>query len=197
MRSQSTSDPADAMRYGDAPGDDADETEPDPDSVARTICLNLLTAAPRSRGELAKALRKRRVPDDVAERVLERLTDVNLIDDAAYAEAFVESRHRGRGLARTALRQELRRRGVDDAVAAAAVETIDADEELAAAQALVARRLPTTSNLAPEARLRRLTGMLMRKGYPVGLAYRVVRTALAEESEAVPDDAATSEVLHR
>jgi regulatory protein len=158
--------------------DDRD-VEPDPESVARTICLNLLTSAPRSRAELAKALRKRRVPDDVAEQVLDRLSDVNLIDDAAYAEAYVESRHRGRGLARSALRQELRRKGVDDAVATAAVEVIDADDELASAQALVARRLPSTERLAPEARLRRLTGMLMRKGYAAGLAYRVVREALA------------------
>src|SRR3954451_23383837 len=117
-----------------APADDHvddREVEPDPESVARTICLNLLTAAPRSRAELATALRKRRVPGDVANRVLDRLTDVNLIDDAAYAEAYVESRHRGRGLARAALRAELRRKGVDDAVAAIAVEQIDPDDEAA------------------------------------------------------------------
>ena len=140
------------MTYAEAadPADDR-EVEPDPESVARTICLTLLTAAPRSRGELATALRKRRVPDEVATRVLDRLTDVNLIDDAAYAEAFVESRHRGRGLARSALRQELRRKGVDEAVASAAVETIDADDELAAAKALVDRRLPTTSGVRASA----------------------------------------------
>src|SRR3954453_2379389 len=122
------------MREG-APADDHvdnREVENDPESVARTICLNLLTGAPRSRAELAKALRKRQVPADVAQQVLDRLTDVNLIDDAAYAEAFVESRHRGRGLARSALRQELRRKGVDDAVATAAGEQIEADDGRAA-----------------------------------------------------------------
>jgi regulatory protein len=175
------------VRHAEAPAPaDADHTddrdvEPDPESVARTICLNLLTAAPRSRGELATALHKRRVPDEVAAAVLDRLSDVNLIDDAAYAEAFVESRHRERGLARSALRQELRRKGVDDAVASAAVEQIDVDDEAAAAEALVAKRLPSTASLGPQARLRRLTGMLMRKGYPAGLAYRVVREALARE----------------
>jgi regulatory protein len=162
------------------PADDR-EVEPDPESVARTICLNLLTGAPRSRAELAKALRKRGVPDDAAQQVLDRLSDVNLIDDAAYAEAFVESRHRGRGLARSALRQELRRKGVDDVVANAAVETIDADDELAAARSLVARRVASTERLTPEARLRRLTGMLQRKGYSAGVAFRVVREALAAE----------------
>jgi len=166
---------------------DEREVEPDPESVARTICLNLLTAAPRSRAELATALRKRRVPGDVANRVLDRLTDVNLIDDAAYAEAYVESRHRGRGLARAALRAELRRKGVDEVTAGLAVEQIDGDAELAAAQALVARRLPVTSGLAPDVRARRLVGMLQRKGYPAGLAYRVVREALAAGGAEVSD----------
>lgn len=155
--------------------------EPDPESVARTICLNLLTAAPRTRGELATALRRRRVPDAVAERVLDRLTDVNLVDDAAYAEAYVESRHRSRGLARSALRNELRRKGVAETVAAEAVERIDVEDEEEAARALVAKRLASTRSLATPARQRRLTGMLMRKGYPAGLAYRVVRDALTAE----------------
>jgi regulatory protein len=168
------------------PADDR-EGEPDPESVARTICLNLLTAAPRSRGELAKALRKRHVPDDVAEQVLDRLTDVHLIDDTAYAEAYVESRHRGRGLARVALRTELRRKGVDDAIAAAAVEQIDPAAEAAAAEALVARRVASTRGLAPEARVRRLAGMLQRKGYPAGLAFRVVREALAADDTEVSE----------
>jgi regulatory protein len=170
------------MRRARAPADDL-EVEPDPESVARTICLNLLTGAPRSRAELATALRKRRVPDDVAADVLDRLSNVNLVDDAAYAEAYVESRHRGRGLARSALRQELRRKGVDEAVASAAVEQLDPDTELASAETLVARRLPSTQGLAKEARVRRLTGMLQRKGYPAGVAFRVVREALAAEDE--------------
>jgi regulatory protein len=164
-----------------APADDRD-VEPDPESVARTICLNLLTAAPRSRAELATALRKRNVPNDVAAHVLDRLTDVNLIDDAAYADAYVESRHRGRGLARSALRAELRRKGIDEAVVGAAVEQLDPATELASAEALVARRLSSMGGLAPQARLRRLTGMLQRKGYPAGLAYQVVREALAAEA---------------
>jgi regulatory protein len=174
-----------------APVDDR-EQEPDPESVARTICLNLLTAAPRTRGELAKALRKRRVPPEVAEWVLDRLADVNLVDDAAYAAGFVASRQRDRGLARSALRAELKRRGVDDAVAATAVAEIDPETELAAAEALVVRRLGATARLPAPVRLRRLTAMLMRKGYPAGLAHRVVRAALAtddaEPELAEPDE---------
>jgi regulatory protein len=188
------------MRRQPEPTDDgtaAGDVEPDPEDVARTICLRLLTGAPRTRAELATAMRKRGVPPDVADRVLDRFTSVNLIDDAAYAEAFVESRHRERGLARTALKTELQRKGVDPDTAAAAVELLDPAEEEAAARALVARRLRSMSGLAPEARLRRLTGMLARKGYPAGLAFRVVRDALAaelSEAQALALDSDTSTV---
>ena len=77
-------------------------------------------------------------------------------------------------------------------MAAAAVEQIDPDDEAAAARTLVAKRLPSTTGLAPQARLRRLTGMLMRKGYPAGLAYRVVREALAAEGAVEVDALAPS-----
>jgi regulatory protein len=159
----------------------SDDVEPDPESVARAICLRLLTGAPRTRVELATAMRKRGVPDDVAEQVLDRFVDVNLIDDAAFAEGYVESRHRERGLARTALRHELRRKGVDEETAAAALDGLDPEQERATAAALVRRRLAATAGMPSDKRTARLAGMLARKGYPAGTAYRVVREALAAE----------------
>jgi len=158
-----------------------DDAEPDPESVARAICLRLLTGAPRTRAELATAMRKRGVPDHVAEQVLDRFVDVNLIDDAAFAEGYVESRQRERGLARTALRHELRRKGVDEETAAAALDALDPEQERATAMALVRRRLTSTAGMAPDKRTARLVGMLARKGYPAGTAYRVVREVLAAE----------------
>lgn len=159
----------------DAPGD--------PESVARAVCLRLLTLQPRTRSELATALAKRGVPDDAAETVLSRFTEVGLIDDRAFAAAWVDSRHSGRGLARRALAAELRRRGVDQEVVGEAVAVVDADAEELAARRLVERRLPGTRRLDAPVRVRRLVGMLARKGYPPGLAMRVVREALAAEGD--------------
>src|SRR5271168_5446837 len=84
----------------------------DPEAQARQICLRLLTIAPRTRAQLAQALHRRGVPDEAAETVLSRFADVGLIDDAAFARAWVESRHYSRGLSGRALSAELRRRGV-------------------------------------------------------------------------------------
>jgi regulatory protein len=150
----------------------------DPESVARLICLQLLTAAPRTRAQLAAALRRRGVPAAAAETVLGRFAEVGLIDDAMFARAWVESRHYGRGLARRALAAELRQRGVADGDIQAAVEQLSPDTELATARALVARRMAATRDQPAQARARRLAGMLARKGYSPGLAFRVVREAL-------------------
>ncbi|OAH14709.1 regulatory protein RecX [Streptomyces jeddahensis] len=155
----------------------------DPAEQARAICLRLLTGTPRTRKQLADALRKREIPDDVAEEVLSRFEEVGLINDSAFADAWVESRHHGRGLARRALAQELRTKGVDSTLIEEAVAQLDSEQEEATARELVARKLRTTRGLDRDKRLRRLAGMLARKGYPEGMALRVVRQALEEEGD--------------
>jgi regulatory protein len=155
----------------------------DPVELARSICLHQLELRPRTRAELAAVLRRKGVEDAVADEVLGRFEDVGMIDDAQFAQLWVSSRHRGRGLARRALSQELRRKGVDDSSIADAVATLDTDQEVATARALVDRRLRATAGLPTDARVRRLAGMLARKGYPAGLAFRVVKEALADEGE--------------
>ncbi|MGH3329204.1 MAG: regulatory protein RecX [Streptomycetales bacterium] len=157
--------------------------DPDgPEAPAQAICLRQLGHGPRTRAQLATALRRRDVPDDIAGRVLDRLVECGLVDDAAFAAAWVDSRHQGRGLAGAALARELRRRGVDDDVVEGALARLDPASELETAHALVERRLERTRDLQPRARARRLLGMLARKGYPPGLAFRVVREALAAEA---------------
>lgn len=149
--------------------------------AAQEICLRLLTLAPRTRAQLADALKKRGVPEEVADDVLGRFTDAGLIDDAAFARAWVESRHHGRGLSGRALAAELRQRGVDDDQICEAVDELGPDAEVETARQLVARRLAATQGEPAQARTRRLAGMLARKGYPPGLAFRVIREALEAE----------------
>lgn len=155
----------------------------DPEIVARLICLRLLTAAPRTRAQLAEALRRRRVPADAAEAVLGRFAEVGLINDATFASAWVESRHHGRGLARRALAAELGRQGVERGDISAAVARLSPETELATARALVDRKLASLHGEPPQAQARKLVGLLARKGYPAGLAYRVVREALEQAGQ--------------
>lgn len=157
----------------------SDRSAGDPVNTARVIALQLLESQPRTRAELERALARRGVPADAATAVLDRFSDVGLIDDAAFASAWVSSRHTGRGLGRRALGAELRRRGVDEQIVRDAVSSVTADDEQAAARALVERRLRTMTGLGHDVQLRRLVAMLGRKGFSQPLALRVVRDALA------------------
>ncbi len=180
---------------GLVPGPPEDELG-DPESAARGLCLRALTGAPKTRQQLAELLAKRGVPDDAAQAVLDRFVEVGLIDDAAFARAWVSSRQAGRGLARRALSAELRAKGVEPEVAAAAVEEVDDDDERAAARRLVERRMAAVRRLDRATATRRLMGMLARKGYNGGLAAAIVREALDglptgtdDEFDALDEDA--------
>ncbi|SEC99726.1 regulatory protein [Nocardioides exalbidus] len=158
----------------------AAEVEADPEAVARKILLDTLTGQARTRQELADKLAKRGVPDDLAAGLLDRFTEVGLIDDAAFARQWVESRHRSRGLAPMALKQELRRKGVADDDVAEALEQIDETDQREAARALVERKMRTMRGLDPQVATRRLAGLLARKGYSSAIAFSVVREALSD-----------------
>ncbi|GAB3680245.1 regulatory protein RecX [Angustibacter aerolatus] len=179
---------------GPTPGGTADETpEADPESVARGIVLRQLTMAPRSRHQLAEALAKRGATDEVAAKVLDRFEDVGLVDDPAFAELLVRSRHEQRGLSRRALAHELRTKGVDRDVADAALEVVTDDSERAAARRLVTARLRSIERLPPDKQAQRLAGLLARKGYGAGVAYEIVREVLGERAAELADEAAPIE----
>ena len=166
----------------------AAEVEADPEAVARRILLDALTGQARSRQELADKLGAKGVPEQLAHDLLDRFTEVGLIDDAAYARQWVESRHRSRGLAPRALAQELRRKGIDDEASKTALEQIDEADQRAAARALVDKKLRSMRGLDHQVATRRLAGLLARKGYAAGLAFSVVREALGDaDDEPHPD----------
>ena len=173
----------------DAPPPPADPEalgpEEDHEAVARKILLDQLTGQARSRSELAAKLARKHVPDDVATRLLDRFEEVGLVDDAAFARDWVQSRQAGRGLARRALAAELRRKGLDAAVVSEAVDAVDPDDEIESARQLVRRKLPSLQRFDSVTQVRRLTGMLARKGYPSGVAFTVVKEEVAEAAALV------------
>lgn len=168
------------------PPEDAQALGPpgDPESAARTICLRLLDRRARTRAELATALAQRGIPADVAQQVLGRFAEVGLVDDNALAEGFALAQHRERGLAGRAVAAKLRQRGVAEDAVHDALAHIDRDSEREVARRLVDRKLRSMAGLDVQVAARRLVGLLARKGYPSGLAYEVVRTALAERDDA-------------
>lgn len=152
---------------------------------AHNVCLRLLTVRARTRAELARQLTKRGYPDDVSDRVLDRLVQVGLVDDADFAEQWVRSRQRNAGKGKRALAAELRNKGVDNEVITAALADIDAGAERVRAEELVRaklrrERLDDGDDIKVA---RRLVGMLARRGYHQTMALDVVNAELAAEHE--------------
>jgi regulatory protein len=180
---------ADALRSSAAaaPAPQKREREPDQHDAARQIVLRQLAMAPRSRAQLEQKLAQRDCPADVAAAVLDRMTEVGLVDDAAYAQMLVRSQQAGRGLAKRALARELRTKGIGDDLADEALALVSDEDERDRARALVDKKLRAMHGLGIEVQTRRLAGMLTRKGYPPSLTYAVIREAIAEAPEYLPD----------
>ena len=171
---------------GDDPSRDDD---PSREEQARAYCLRLLTARARTRAELEERLGKRGYPDDVTAQVLDRLTDVGLIDDADFAEQWVRSRRLNAGKGKRALAAELRTKGIDDELITSTLAGIDAGAERDRAEQLVRDKLrrerltDEPGNDAVTKVMRRLVAMLARRGYQQSMAFDVVNTEIAAERE--------------
>ncbi|WP_084076764.1 regulatory protein RecX [Demequina sp. NBRC 110057] len=147
----------------------------DPGERAREIALRLLTHSPRSRAQLRDGLVSRDVPEDVADEVVARYEEVGLLDDAALASTIARTRHAERGRSRRAIQQELARKGFDAGDVTEALEQISDEDERDAAAALARRRWDQLSSVDEDARVRRVVGMLGRRGYAPSLAFSLVK----------------------
>ncbi|MEZ5161415.1 MAG: regulatory protein RecX [Marmoricola sp.] len=107
---------------------------------------------------------QRDVPDPLATRLLDRFEELGLIDDAAFARDWIEQRQRGRGLAKRALAQELRTKGVPDDLAKEALAEIDAGDEEALARQLVRSKLRSSVGCLVTRRLAGWSACLPAKG---------------------------------
>lgn len=154
---------------------------------AKNTILNILSMVAKTRSQLERRLAEKGHSPEVIEEAINRMIEVGVIDDAAFARNYTSSLHDGRGLARKAISRDLHQKGIDQETIEAALEDLDADAEHARALDLVRKKARSTVNLDPQARVRRLVGMLARKGYPGNVAFSVVKEVLAEESPEIKD----------
>src|ERR1700741_4238916 len=130
-------------------------SKPSREEQARALCRRLLTAGSHPRAELSGQLSKRGYPDDVSDRVLDRLAAVGLVDDAEFAEQWVQSRRANAGKSRRALAAELHTKGVDNDVITAVLGGIDAGAERDRAEQLVRAKLRRETLTEGDARVSR------------------------------------------
>lgn len=164
-----------------------DATEPDPVERAREIVLNQLTSRAKSRSELEKVLARKEIPEDAAREVLDRMNEVGLVDDAAFAKAWVSERQQRNHLSRRALRYELSRKGVESEVLDEALETVDVDDEYAAAKALAEKKFRSVRSLEPQVQRRRISGALARKGFSYSITGAVLAEVMRADEEPIEE----------
>lgn len=148
---------------------------------AKNVLLFQLSRSMKTRYQLAKILEKREIPNEIANAVLDRFTEAQLIDDAAFARAFVNSRLAISGKSRSVIARELKQKGVSADDAHQALSIIDSELEDQTAYSVAKKRYQQLSSLAPEVRRRRLMGFLMRRGFSSSLTTRILRDL--EQSE--------------
>lgn len=152
---------------------------------AKEVVVRKLSERAHSRSDLAQALAKKQVPEGVAEATLDKFEVAGLIDDEEFARSWVQARQRGKGLSSRALAMELRRKGVDDEISKEVLSEIDPAAEIQAAHRLVQAKLRSMSRFDDTTKIRRLTGMLARKGYSPQVSFDVVRQELGAEAQAL------------
>lgn len=147
------------------------------ESRARNVLLHQLARSAKSTSQLRKILEQREIPTDIAEKLLERFTEVGLIDDAAFAETIVNSRRNYKGLAKSAIKRELNEKGVSQEMVEEAVSGITAEDDFESAKQLATRRFGQMSHLEKDVRTRRLAGYLQRKGYASSAVFAAIKFA--------------------
>jgi len=129
----------------------------------------------KSKGELLSHLKRRGVTEDVANAVLYRLQEAGLVDDAAFAQAWVESRLRSKRLSKAVIAGELRAKGISQEQIAEAIGQIDGDTEYSSALELARRKMPSLGGCDPQTQRRRIHGALARRGFGFGVISQVMQ----------------------
>lgn len=152
---------------------------------AENVSMNSLTRRGMSRWELRNTLLSRELNPEVVEAELDRLEGVGLIDDSALAETIVRTQHERKGLGKSALVAELRRRHIGQESIDAAMEQISGTDEVGKATEIAVRRAPQLRNLDHDTAVRRLSGFLQRKGYSGETVRAAILVALPRQSSGV------------
>ena len=156
--------------------------------AAKQVLLRRLSHAPRTRKELAKDLKDKDISDEVANVALDRFEEVGLINDQALASNYVSSQHERKGLGKNALRQQLRAKGISHDVALEAISQISDDQEFQAAFALACKKIRSLQRDDAKTQLRKIVGVLARKGYSSNLAFRVAKEVITDLPDGLPSE---------
>lgn len=147
-------------------------------SHGMAIALRKLNAHARTRHEISRVLSDKGVEESVSLLVLDRLTELGYIDDSEFAQAWVRSRIKSRGLAPSVLRRELQTKGVDPELIEAALSTTNPLDTSQRARELAEKKYRSLSGVSESIAMRRISALLQRKGYSFAESLSIARSVV-------------------
>ncbi len=151
--------------------------------TAMKSALRLLSYRARSEREVRDRLNKKGIAADVRDSTIGRLREIGLLNDAEFAQSFVERRDRTSPRGRRLIVAELRSKGIESRHADEAAATLD-DADAAYRAGL--RRARSMSKLSPKDFRRRLGNFLVQRGFQFETASRTVSQLWTEMHKAPP-----------
>ncbi len=155
------------------------------DEIEKTkrAALRLLAFRPRSENELRSRLTRKKLPGEAINRVMEGLRADGMLDDARFAKLYALSRIQSRTFGKERVKRELMQRGLSGEAVENAMESIADIDDCSAAEETARKKLAFMKNLLPEAKKRRLHGMLMRRGFNATVIFKVLDKLLGAGSD--------------
>lgn len=158
-------------------------------SACRDAALKTLARRPRSVRDLSRRLERAGFASPVVRGVCARLIDERLLDDERFATLWVDAQLRRRATGRSLLLRGLMRAGIERTIADRTVAAATrGSDPLAEATALAKRKVERlTKRGDPHAEVRRLAGMLARRGYDAGVCFTAAKAALGARAAKLDD----------
>ncbi|WP_166789693.1 regulatory protein RecX [Cryobacterium fucosi] len=163
---------------------------------AEQVLLQRLRARSLSATEARTILAGTEIAEHEIDEVIDRFAELGYIDEGRLADQILHSHHERKGLGRSGVQTEMRRRGLDHDLILEKLEELPDDEEERAIE-LACKRVQQLGRLDDQTIDRRLTGFLMRKGYASSTVRLAVKAALASRSGSGSGSAGTSRVRFR
>lgn len=152
---------------------------------ALSICFHKLNARARTEQELRQVLSQAGISAEISDLAIDRLQVLGYLNDRDFAEAWIRARVTSRGMAPAAIRRELLSKGVDPDIVETALLEVSDEDTYARAVELATKKLRSVASLGSTVALRRISSLLLRKGYPSHMAYSVAAAVVGSSEDQV------------
>jgi regulatory protein len=151
-------------------------------SKAKNYVYRILARRMYTRKEIRDKLVERGYMNEVIQDVIATLERYGYLDDRIYAEEWIHSRIRLKPKGKTALRQELARKGIEKSIIEGALnQAFDESKEADMVLNLARQKVRSYSGDDPSTARRKLQGFLLRRGFDFETVRDAIKQVMEEE----------------